>query len=167
MVKWTFEDDCLAPQGKIKIEYRGKNPFGIAQKAGGILRRIFEVEAKDFWERDFRWDSSSDPRSFFVRNYVNKGIDFRSSVLAEIIFQGTQPVDSNKEGALIISIGARLKTEYNLVGRIQNLPFYRGLLRIYNFAFYNKVRRKYLVLCNDWLERVNREFRLALNLPNA
>jgi hypothetical protein len=167
MVKWTFEDDCLAPQGRIKIEYRGKNPFGIVQKAGGILRRIFEVEAKDFWERDFRWDSSSDPRSFFVRNYLKKGIDFRSSVLAEIVFQGNQPADPEKEGVVVIYIGAQLTTEYNLVTRIQKLPFYRGLLRIYNFAFYNKVRRNYLVLCNDWLARVNREFRLALNLPNA
>jgi hypothetical protein len=58
-------------------------------------------------------------------------------------------------------------TEFNMVTKIQKLPFYKGLLRIYNFAFYNKVRRNYLVLCNDWLNRVNREFRLALNLPNA
>ena len=167
MVKWTFEDDCLAPQGRIKIEYRGKNTFDMVEKAPGILKKIFEVETKDFWENDFRWDYSSDPRSFFVRDYVNKAIDFRSTVLAEIVFQGLQPADKNKEGTLIIYIGAKLKTEFKLVGRIQKLPFYRGLLKLYNFAFYNKVRRNYLVICNDWLARVNKEFRLALNLPNA
>ena len=167
MVKWTFEDDCLVPQGRIKIEYRGKNPFAMVQKSKAILQRIFEVEAKDYWERDFRWDISGDPRSFFVRTYVNKGIDFRSTVMAEIVFQGNQPSDSNKDGSLVIFIGARLKTEFVLTRKYQKMPFYRGLLRIYNFAFYNKVRRKYLVLCNEWLDRVNREFRLALNLPNA
>jgi hypothetical protein len=167
MVKWTFEDDCLVPQGKIKIEYRGKNPFGMVQKTKPILQKIFEIETKDYWERDFRWDLTNDPRTFFVRIYANKGIDARSKVLAEVMFQGTQPTDANKDGALIISIGAKLMTEFNMVGKIQKLPFYKGLLKIYNFAFYNKVRRNYLVICNDWLNRVNREFRLALNLPNA
>ena len=167
MVKWTFEDDCLVPQGKIKIEYRGKNPFGMAQKARGIALRIFEVEAKDYWERDFRWDISGDPRSFYLRNYVNKALDFRSSLLTEITFQGAHPTDPEKEGALIINISAKLKTEFNLGSKFQQLPFYRGLLKLYNFAFYNKVRRNYLVLCNGWVERFTREFRSALNIPNA
>jgi hypothetical protein len=83
------------------------------------------------------------------------------------MFQGTQPSDPNKEGALIITIGAKLLTEFDLKGKFQQLPFYRGLLKFYNFAFYNKVRGNYLVICNDLLTRVNREFRLALNLPNA
>jgi len=167
MAKWTFEDDCLVPQGKIKIQYRGKNPFGIVQKAGGILRRIFEIEAKDFWERDFRWDISGEPKSFFVRNYVNKAIDLRSTILMEITFQGIQPSDPNKEGALIINMGATLTTQFELKGKIQLMPFYRGLLRLYNFAFYNKVRRKYLVMCNDWVERAHIEFKNALSLPSA
>jgi len=166
MPKWTFEDDCLAPAGRIKIEYRGKNPFGMVQKSKAILQRIFEVESKDYWERDFRWDITGDPRSFFVRTYVNKGIDARSGILAEVVFQGNQPADPNKDGSLVIYIGAKLKTEFNLVTKFQQLPFYRGLIRFYNFIFYNKIRRGYLVICNEWLARVNREFRANLNLPN-
>jgi len=167
MVKWTFEDDCLTPQGRIKIEYRGKNPYAMVQKSKAILQKVFEIEAKDYWERDFRWDTTSEPRQFFIRTYANKGIDLRSTVLAEVVFQGVQPSDPDKDGALIIFIGAKLKTEFNFTTKIQNLPMYRGLIKIYNFIFYNKVRRQYLVLCNQWLDRVNREFRLALSLPNA
>jgi hypothetical protein len=166
MPKWTIEDDCLAPFGKIKIEFRGKNPYALCQKTKSILQRIFEIESKDYWEKDFRWDMSSDPRTFYIRIYVNKGVDFRSKIFAEVIFQGSQPSDPNKEGAMVIFIGAKLMTEYNLKTRFQQLPFYRGLLKLYNFMFYNNVRRGYLNICNEWLERVNKDFRLALNLPN-
>ena len=167
MVKWTFEDDCQAPQAKIKIEYRGKNPFSMVQRIKPILQRIFEIETKDYWERDFRWDITSDPRSFYVRVYANKGLDFRSGILGEIIFQGYQPSDPNKDGSLVIFISAKLKTEFSFVGKFQNLAFYRGLIKIYNFMFYNKVRRGYIVYCNDLLVRVNRDVRQALSLPNA
>jgi len=167
MPKWTFEDDCLVPLGKIKIEYRGKNPFGMVQKTKAIMQRIFEIETKDYWEKDFRWDITSDPRTFYIRIYVNKGIDLRSKILAEVIFQGSQPSDPNKEGAMTILIGGKLLTEFELKTKLQQMAFYRGFLKIYNFMFYNKVRRGYLVICNEWLKKVNREFRLNLNLPNA
>ena len=167
MVKWTFEDDCIAPQGRIKIEYRGKNPFGMVQKAKSIILRVFDIEQSGFWERDFRWDISSDPRSFYIRYYANKSLDMRSKVLGEVVFQGVQPADPNKDGALVIFIGAKLKTEFNLVKNFQKMPFYKGFLKIYNFAFYNKIRRQYIFECAKWVEQLNREFRLALNVPNA
>jgi hypothetical protein len=68
---------------------------------------------------------------------------------------------------MFILISARLKTEFNFVGTFQNLPFYRGLFRLYNFAFYNKVRRNYLVICNRLVEKLNDEFRRLINAPNA
>lgn len=167
MIKWTFEDDCLAPQGRIKIEYRGKNPFGLILKTKGILQKIFEVETKDYWERDFRWDTTGDPRSFYVRIYVNKGIDSRSKIFTEVVFQGLQPTDPSKDGTLIIFIGAKLLTEFTFSTPIQKTFLYRGIVKMYNFAFYNRVRKGYIDLCNDWLTRLNREFRNNLNLPNA
>lgn len=167
MTKWTFEDDCLVPQGRIKIEYRGKDPFGMTQKVKAMALRIFDVGMVDFWERDFRWDIATDPRAFFIRYYVNKSFDFRSTILTEIVFQGLQPTDPNKDGTLVVFIGAKLKTEYNLKSKIAQMPFYRGLLKIYNLAFYNRVRRQYLVLCNQLVDRFNKEFRANLNLPNT
>ena len=167
MVKWTFEDDCLAPRGQIKIEYRGKDPFGMFLKAKPIIQRIFEIETKDFWERDFRWDMTSDPRSFYIRTYANKGVDFRSSILGEIIYQGLQPADPDKDGSMIILISAKLKTEFNFLTPIQKLPFYRGLIRLYNFVFYNRVRRNYLYVCNQLIEKLSDEFRRNLNVLNA
>jgi hypothetical protein len=167
MVKWSFEDDCLVPRGQIKIEYRGKDPFSLFLGAKLIIQRIFEIESKDFWERDFRWDITSDPRTFYIRTYGNKAIDARSKILVEVIYQGLQPSDKSKDGSMLIMISAKLLTEFNFQTKFQNLPFYRGLIKLYNFMFYNKVRRGYLVICNTLVSKLNNEFRSYLNAPQA
>jgi hypothetical protein len=165
MAVWRLEDDCLAPAGKIVVEYRGKNPFAVYKALKDILKKVFGVGASALWERDFRWDMSSDPRSFFVRYFVKKGIDMRSFALTEIILEGNQPSDPTKEGNIKISIKAKLITEYERKTAFQNLPIYKGLLWLYNFFFYNNVRRNYLKLCNDWLTKLEDEFRSILSMP--
>jgi hypothetical protein len=126
-----------------------------------MLERIFDVGAKDIWERDYRWDSTSDPRSFFIRLYVKKGLDQRSDLFIEIIFQGQQPSDSSKDGKMTVTINGRLTTEYEI-----KMPIYKTIWQLYNYFFYNKVRRGYLKLCNEWIEKLWKEFRSFLNIPN-
>jgi hypothetical protein len=165
MAVWRLEDDCLAPAGNIVVEFKGKNPFAVYKALKDVLKKVFGVGASALWERDFRWDITSDPRPFFVRYFVNKSIDMRSKVLAEIILEGEQPSDPEKEGKIKITLRGKLITEYERKTAIQNLPIYQGLLWIYNFFFYNKVRRNYLALCTDWLTKLEEEFRSILSMP--
>jgi hypothetical protein len=161
MPKWVFEDDCMAPSAKLQITYTGKNPIKLYKELRPLLLKIFEISNKDIWERDYRWDTTEDPRSFYIRVCVNKGLDKRSDLLIEIIFQGKQPSDSSKDGKMTVSINARLKTEYEV-----NSPVYRTIIWAYNYFFYSRRRINYLFLCNKWVDQLWREFRTFLNMPN-
>jgi hypothetical protein len=165
MAVWRLEDDCLAPSGKITVEFKGKNPFRIYKVLKDSLKKVFGVGASAIWERDFRWDITSDPRSFFVRYFVKKGIDMRSNVLAEIILEGDQPSDPEKDGKIRITIKGKLITEYERKTALQKLSIYKGLIWLYNFFFYNRIRRNYLALCTDWLTKLEEEFRSILSMP--
>jgi hypothetical protein len=160
MPKWVLEDDCLAPRHQLKIEYSGTDPFKIYQDAPDILERVWGVGSKDCWERDFRWNISKDPREFYVRIYVKKDIDIRSKALFEMIIQGTQPVDSAREGKATILLSAKLTTEYNI-----KLSIYRGFFWIYNRFFYKRQRSQYFDFCKDCIERTRKEFMSVLNIP--
>lgn len=165
MAVWVLEDDCLAPSARLIVNYVGPNPFRVYKKTRALLREIFEVESKDLWERDFRWDESGDPRGFYVRVYVDKGMDDKSGVFCEVILEGKQPSDPTKEGKLKITINARLVTRWNLDTAFKQLPFYRGLIWIYMRSLYRDVRRNYLLRCNRMLEELWTEFRKFLNMP--
>lgn len=167
MPKWVLEDDCLAPRPQLKIEYIGPNPFGIYRKTEDLLKKIWQVGSVDYWERDFRWDVARDPREFFARVCVNRGMDFRSKIFVEVSMQGTQFIDSNKNGKLTILIGAKLQSEFELKSAFQRSPIYKGLLLIYNKIFYRNVRSGYLKICQDFLDKTNREFRANLSVPTA
>jgi hypothetical protein len=164
MPSWVLEDDCLAPGRYLRIVYNGPNPFSVYQSTLGILRKVMEIDPSDYQERDFRWDISEDPRSFYIRIIVEKKMDSKSVIYLEIIMQGNQPADPSKNGNLTILIGSKLKTEYKLDTPFQQSYFYRALLRIYNFFFYFSVRRGYLKLCNEWLTRLFKEYRSFLKL---
>jgi len=167
MATWILEDDCLAPHEKIEFNYSGPNPFGVvkALTSDDFLRRTFEVDSSDIYERDFRWDITSDPRSFYIRLFLVKGLDSKSRIYYELIFQGAQPSDPKKKGKVSIRLRAKLRTEYPLVTAFQKTPIYKALLWIFNKLFYFKVRRNYLRICNDALKEFQREIRNIVKAP--
>lgn len=167
MAVWRIEDDCLAPYPQIVINYKGPNPFIVYKKAREIIRGTLEIGAADYWERDFRWDISSEPRSFFIRIYAKKGMDARSKAVVEVIFQGNQPSDPRKEGDITIKIGAKLVTEFPQDTPFQKTPFYKNLVKIYRFLWYERVRRGYLRICQRLLYRLEERFRDLLKIPKG
>lgn len=163
--KWTYEDDVLAPNAKIVINYNGPNPFRVYGQTMSIVRNILEVGSEEVWERDFRWDTLADPRPFFVRTYVNFGMDARTKMMVEVVYQGTQPSDPTKNGKLTITINARLKTEFDLSGFFRSMPFYWGMLWLYHKIFYFEVRRGYLNIGKEKLQQVASAYRKLLGIP--
>ncbi|MEM5815539.1 MAG: hypothetical protein QXW01_03220 [Candidatus Aenigmatarchaeota archaeon] len=161
---WIIEDDCLVPEKYIKISYRGPNPFLAYQSLFGICRKYLEIDPADYWERDFRWDNSDDPRGFYVRVIVQKSLDSRSKVFFEIIIQGKQPKESNKEGEVVVLIGAKLTTEYKQDTPFQKSFLYKSLLWMYNYFFYFRVRRRYLELCKQLCEKIRDGYKEILNI---
>lgn len=153
-ISWVLEDDCLAPQTTVRVDYNGPSPFTrIYPKLKDTCRGVFEVETKDYWEKDFRWDNSSDPREFFVKVFVKKGIDNWTTGYAEIILHGWEPVDPTKDGRLTITIGGKIRTGMPENTILQRMGLYKTIRRLYFKTFYRDVRRGYLKMCNMWLNQ--------------
>ena len=146
MTKLLIEDDCLAPDTPIKIHYKGPNPFRAYSKTITFLRKIWEIEAKDYWERQFRYNPDEDPRGFYVTAYVNKGLDRFTRIIVEVVMQGAQPSDPTKEGWIEIKIGGVLKTEYggNTIFEDIRNPITRFLYWLYDKVYYQDRRKYYL-----------------------
>ncbi|MBS3052766.1 MAG: hypothetical protein J4428_05345 [Candidatus Aenigmarchaeota archaeon] len=158
MAKIVMQDDCLAPDLQITLNFKGPNPIIAYQKLKRAMRDVWEVEAKDYWEREFRWDTSGDPREFLVKAYVVKMLDRFSRVIIEIYVHGHQPSDPSKSGDVEVRIGGYLKTEFGGKGIIDDArnPLYKGLLWMYNKYFYWGQRRYYL---HEWCYKKLHKFR--------
>ena len=165
MAKYIMQDDCFAPYGKMELKFKGPDPFGLYRKCTALCMEIFELEEKDVWERDFRWDNTGDPRSFFVRIMCNKGFDLESKARIEIVFQGKQPSDNTKDGVITIGFYARVQSEFDLNTFFRKMPIYMGLLRLRNFLFYNSVRRGYLKICREQTQRLMQAYRELVKAP--
>lgn len=160
---FVFRDDVLAPKGAIIIEYSGPDPMSVYRKLNDMLQLTFEVKGKDIYETDFRWDIKSDPRAFFIKMHVKKGLDQFSSVTVFFKMQGFQPIDANKPGNIKIEISGFLETNYPTkgIGGIFLIP----LMFIYHLAIYNRIRRRYLQYANERIRRINDTIRSMLNIP--
>lgn len=161
---WRIEDDCSTLGSKLKVDYAGPNPFKICLQAHGILVKFFEVEKKDVWEREFRWDISSDPHNFHARFFVQKKIDDKSEIFGEVVMEGQQPSDPAKNGTVSILISGKVRTNYPLDTAFKRLPMYRGIIWFYHFIFYDSVRKGYLKLCKNFLNDLTKEFKKILGI---
>ncbi|MCS7123676.1 MAG: hypothetical protein RMJ17_03870 [Candidatus Aenigmarchaeota archaeon] len=160
-----FEDDCMEPTAKLKIEYRGPNPFEAYKRVLELLKVKLGISENEIFERDFRWDNTSDEKSgFFIRVYVMKKHDIRTHTFIELIFEGSQPRDVNKTGDLSISIITKLVTNYFLDTPIEKTIFYKLLLKFYHNNFYKNVRERFFEECRTLSEKIVREIKNAFGI---
>lgn len=164
MPRWILEDDCLAPERVLRIDFKGINPFKVYHAMPGVLRVIFDVRGKDVFEKEFRWDYSGDPRDFFSRFIVRKGYDMWSNVWMEVTMQGKQPADPNKEGEVYILITGKLLTRSQENSPWTRSALYKSLRWIYFRTLYNDVRRNLLEECRIKLNDLKRTIERTLGI---
>jgi len=166
MVKMVLEDDCLAPAGYVEVKYTGPNPFKAYLITNDQLKRILGIRKKDIWEREFRWDLSSDPRGFYARIYAKKKFDGKTAAFAEIEFFGHQPTDPRKVGSVTIRIGGRLRTKFggSTIFTHPKNPLYQLWVRFYFSLFYAKVRRNHLTRCKNYLMKLRQRYMEVLGI---
>ena len=162
-----MEDDCLVPFGNLIIKFKGPNPFRSVQKTPRFLRDIWEVESKDYWERQFRYNPDEDPRGFYLNAYVVRGLDRFSRVIIEVIIQGAQPSDPKKEGWCEIKLGGVIKTEFGgstIFEDIKN-PLTKTFYWFYDRYFHRKQRVQYLDFwCREKLMEIRRRYQVLLGI---
>lgn len=156
--RFVIEDDVLAPKGKIVVEYRGPNPFAFYPRISGLLQTLFQARGVHYFEDDFRWDISSDPRQFLLRMHLDRPLDKFTHGLVHLKIIGEQPSDPKKTGAMFVEISGAINTGFPAETPFQKLvvlPF----LWLYNIMLYNKIRRQYLRFYKAGLEKLEAELR--------
>jgi hypothetical protein len=155
----SIVDDLLYPRDKIEIKFSGENVASICNLIRPILESVLQVEAKDTYERLLKWDSTSNPRSFYNEWTTNKEEDKWTVYSFKIIIKGSQDINTRK-GNVTIEIYSWLKTSYEYSNFIQ-----RFLWILYNRVFYYKRRREYMER-GKWLTfQLRDEIMKALNIP--
>jgi hypothetical protein len=166
MPVWRFEDDCFTPEREIRLEFTGPNVFvRLHNVLRPMLERIFQVEAIDLWERDFRYDTTGDPQTFYIRFQIDKGLDYNSRILFEVVIQGKQPIDLTKDGKVTILFTGRLRTDYILETAFQKTPLYKGIKWLIHRTLYNDIRRSYFRVCAEFIEELIIEIRKIYGMP--
>ena len=158
-----WEDDCLVPDRRIILEYKGPNVFEVYKKIKDLTKATLQIGSSKYFERDFRWDVVNN--SFFVRIYAKHPLDANSNGWYEIVLEGVQPKDPNKAGKLTVIIYPRLETKFKLDTPFKNSPIYKSFIYIYVKLFYQKTRRKYLEMCRSLAKRLETEIRNILKMP--
>jgi hypothetical protein len=177
MAVWRMEDDCMASRPRYRVEYVGPNPFRVVTALKEVFKQVLGADTKDIFERDFRWDITSDPRGFYTRYVVAIGRDANTQLLFEVSMQGFQPADPNKDGKIVMNIGGRAITEWDIDSPFKRTALYSGvkkmgglvevggLLWIYHKLFYGDVRRGHMRWCSEKCEEIWIRLRRVLNLP--
>lgn len=164
MPTWILEDDCLAPEGVIRTEFKGLNPFKVYHALPQFLRAIFDVRGKDVYEREFRWDYTADPRDFMSRFIVKKRYDEWSNLWIEVKLQGKQPADPNKDGEMFVLLTGKLQTRSAETTIWTRSNLYKSIRWLYFRTLYNDVRRNYLEECRIKINDLKRAIEKTLGI---
>ncbi|OGI15196.1 hypothetical protein A3K63_03655 [Candidatus Micrarchaeota archaeon RBG_16_49_10] len=165
MTSVTYEDDCLPNKIYLNIHYTGKGAFiAVYDRMKETMKKVWEVESKDWWERLFRYDTPDG--SFQATMFVDKTLDRFSKLVIEVQMQGLQPLDGS-DGFVDINFGGVIKTTFGGNSVIENFdnPIYRLTVRLYRLWFYDKQRRSYLkIWCDKKLLEFKRTVQEILNI---
>ena len=165
MKGFVISDEILAPKTNIVLEYFGEDPFRVYSRIPRLMQEIFHARGESIYEDDFRWDITSDPRQFFFIFRVERGVDGRTKYVVILKAFGRQPSDpASKNGKMLVEIKGYLVTIYPIKKKYQRALFW-PFIYLYHWAFYNKIRRRYLEIYKGYIEELETELRKILGLP--
>ena len=145
MAKLTIRDDCLTPDRYIRIKYTGPNPWGIQDFLASTLKQYFRVSSSKVSNYRINWDITGDPIGFYSRWWARKEVGRFTELSFSFKVIGNRGKTRN-EGTFSLSIDARVITNFNAWG-----PLLKPFWAMYSYMFFNRVRRKYIEQCRDYL----------------
>jgi hypothetical protein len=159
----VIEDELFAPRETVTIEFKGPNPISVYKSLDELARRMLEAKGTNTFEVDFRWDTTQDPRPFFVNYFIEKPFDKFTKFRVDFKFYGAQPTDPKKEGALKLEIRGRIRTEFKVAD--WNKWFFKTFYYFYHVAYYNARRRRYLEYLHRRVDTMLNDIRNTLKIP--
>lgn len=166
IVSYKIEEEVLVPAGAISIEFKGKNPFRIYHRLGGILQTIFHGRGKNIFERSFKWDITGDPIDFFVETWFDDSrFDRFTNYRVRVRVHGQQPSDpENPNGVCKIEIKPFLETTYRFGNAFERMIGI-GFIWLYHRLMYNNVRRRYIQIIKEWVHSLEVAIREEYGIP--
>ena len=162
----VIRDEIPAPREYIELQYKGPDPMGVYHKLDLLLRKIWELKGTQMNEPDFRWDTTSDPRPFFIHVFVEKAMDKWTGYRVDVKMQGSQPTDPTKPGVLRIEIHGWIETKFD---GASEKPINKQLFRLfywpYHVMYYAPRRRRYIEWHRRRIDRLVQEIREILQIP--
>ena len=161
-------DYVLAPEDKVKIEYTGTNPFRIYGMLPKMLQNIFHGRGKNVFERQFKWDITSDPREFFFYlMYGDHKLDRFTTFEIKLKAFGMQPSDPNDpNGKLYIEIKGEITTNYKFKSKweqIIGMPF----VWMYHKLIYQDTRRRHIQILREQIYKLTDAIRSEFGIVEA
>jgi hypothetical protein len=161
MAKMVIRDDCFSPDRYIRIKYSGPNPWGISEFLASNLKQLFHVSSSKVSNYRINWDISGDPISFYSRWWVRKEIGRWTKMRFMIKFRGEKSKSDNT-GKFSMTYHARVITEVGGWG-----PLMKTVWTLYSYLFYNRIRRKYIEQCRNYMLNLRNMIKEHFNIETT
>ncbi len=135
-------DDCFAPNKSQYLIYKGPNAATIASKLTGSFQPFYRIASAGWGEPDFRWDTSGEPITFFMKWYVERAFSKFSKMVIYITVQGDEN-SQTKQGKFTLEVSPTIEHTFP-----QNW-LTRGLYWMYDYLFYGNQRQSYIKRCRE------------------
>lgn len=151
------EEECLAPERELRLEWKGVQPLRICEVVRRALLEVLEIAPHWVWEREFSWDTTADPRTFFSRLYGRKAFDAVTYLLVEVVLDGKQPANLALPGSLVVCMSGKLVSDYRLDEWWKKPPFlslFKACVKLKHAWFYDRVRGCFMQQSLELLRRI-------------
>jgi hypothetical protein len=163
---YTIIDSVFAPDDKIKLDYKGPNPWRVYLALPKLMQLIYHGRGKNVFEDKFKWDITSDPRDFYFRlRYDDIKLDARTKFVTDILGLGRQHSDpNNPDSTVYIEIKCTITTKYDFANAFEK---YIGMsfVWLYHRMYYNNIRRRYIQMLKEQTIQLMEAIRKELGVP--
>jgi len=146
--------DCFAPRPRITIDYKGPNIRGIVKKTPEIIRDSMRITGLKVYIDEY-FCTVVDPNQiwFHIHWHGERPLDHRSKMMGWVrLKQGELYPDGS--GSVKIEFYSKVVTEWDKKTILQRNPLYSLLLKVYNYVYYDEMRRKFVRQCKEYEEQM-------------
>jgi len=145
MAKIVIRDDCMTPDRYLRFKYSGPDPWGMAEFLDANIRPFFHITSSNANNYRINWDVTGDPITFYARWWAKKSLGRFSGLQFQFKLVGERGKTRN-EGKFSLSYHARVVTRFEGWS-----PIMKPVWTLYSYLFYNRVRRKYIEQCRNYM----------------
>jgi hypothetical protein len=161
MAMMEIRDDCMTPDRYVRLKYSGPNPWGVAEWLSENLKPYFHVSSSKVNNYRINWDVTGDPITFYARWWANKEVG-RFTYLRFMFKLVGDKGKTRNEGKFSLSFHARVITVFGGWG-----PLVKPVWTLYSYLFFNRVRRKYIEQCRNYLLNLSKLIKEHFNVEST